>query len=43
MITDQFPVLVFEVSFKIADIAGYSDFINFKLDGFDEVISDVHH
>lgn len=43
MITDQFSVLIFEVAFKIADITWYSDFIIFKLDGFDEVISYVHH
>ena len=43
MLTNQFTVLYFKASFKLADITWYPDLINFKLDGFNEVISYVHH
>ena len=43
MLVDQFTVLHLKISFKITDIARYPDLIDLKLDGFDQVISYIHH
>lgn len=40
---DQFTVFLFEGAFKVSYITGFRNTFLFQWNGFDQVVTDVHH
>lgn len=43
MLTDQFPVLYFEISFECAEITRLGNSVRIEFDRFNVIVSYIHH